>query len=83
MSTPDLDRARRAIGRVLVHGEHKHPGRGDAWLSRPALRDLAAALRHLSRAIEDPTSRDEESGELHLAHVAARVMLALERIERR
>lgn len=83
MSLPDLDRARRAVARVLAHGERKRPGRGDAWLSRPALRDLEAALRHLGRALVDPAARDEESGELHLAHVAARVMLVLERVERR
>jgi hypothetical protein len=79
---PDLSRAHRAVARVLAHGEQKRPGRGDAWLSRHHLRDLEAALRHLGRALVDPSSRDE-SGELHLAHVAARVLLALERMERR
>lgn len=83
MSFPDTSRARRAIDRVLVHGEEKRPGRGDAWLTRNPLKDLEAIARHLGRCLLNPAARDEESGELHITHLAARAILLVERLERR
>lgn len=85
MTLPDLSRARRAVSRVLVHGAAKRPGEddADAWLRRHPLHDLAAAVRHLGRCLVDPAARDEESGELHATHAAARLLLVIERMERR
>lgn len=85
MSLPDLSRARRACSRCLVHGASKRPGADDAeaWLVRPIVVDLAAAIRHATRALVDPGARDEESGELHVTHAATRLLLVVERLERR
>lgn len=85
MSLPDLDRARRAVARVLSHGARKRPGADDdgAWLRRHPLVDLAAVVRHVGCCMVDPGARDEESGELHAAHAATRLLLLVERFERR
>jgi hypothetical protein len=50
---------------------------------RPIVVDLAAAIRHATRALVDPGARDEESGELHVTHAATRLLLVVERLERR
>lgn len=63
-----------AVGRVLAHGAVKHGERG--WERRRIMPEYGAALRHLfSWAAGEPN--DPESGESHLAHAAARVLIAL------
>ena len=63
-----------AVFRVLEHGEEKHP---DAdFTKHDAAHHIRAALGHLER-YQDGQVYDEDSGEHNLAHVIARMMLAM------
>lgn len=88
MSFPDLTRAKRAVSRVLAFGSRKRPGADDRdeWLRRDPRLDLEAAKRHLDRALAQVDARDTGeggSGEYHVANAASRLLLVLERLERR
>ena len=73
-----LPRSIRAVLRVMRgQGASKH---GDAWKTRNDGIDAAAFHRHLDRH-NDPCHPDcdADTGELHLAHAAARLLIRLER----
>lgn len=73
-----LPLAVQAVLRVLNGpGAQKH---GDAWKSRPDHIDMDAMQRHLLKhESSDFLDTDHETGELHLAHAAARLLIRLER----
>lgn len=65
-----------AVNAVLRHGAGKHVARFDAAPARVRIGDVNAALRHVGRWL-DGAGADEESGRSHLAHAAARLLIAL------
>ncbi len=69
-------KAVKEVGEVLTFGETKHPG-GPWKEMRPNEDHVAAALRHIMEHL-DGTTHDFESGRLHLAHAAARLLFAVE-----
>lgn len=64
------------VNAVLRHGAEKHSPRFDSDASRSRVGDINAALRHVGRWL-DGSGVDEESGRSHLAHAAARLLIAL------
>lgn len=68
-----------AVVRVLELGARKHNG-GDLGVSAKWTDDacLAHAADHLDAARSGGPCRDEETGELHMAHAAARLVMAVE-----
>lgn len=68
----------RSVARVLAGGNLK-PGRGEFnWLTAYVRKSnmTAGALRHIADDAEG-IERDPESGEPHLAHAIARLIIAL------
>jgi hypothetical protein len=67
-----------SIGRILnTQGALKH---GDSWRTRPDHIDYDAAERHGVKALDpEHTNIDLDTGELHLCHKIARLMLIAER----
>lgn len=70
-----LARALADVDAVLAHGAQKH---GDLEAGRrvPVAHHLDKARSHLDRA-GDGSARDPETGLPHVAHAAARLLLAL------
>jgi len=68
-----------ALVRVLELGARKHNG-GDLGVAPKwtAGACLAHAEAHIEAALSGGPCRDEETGELHLAHAAARLVMAVE-----
>lgn len=68
-----------AVVRVLELGARKHNG-GDLGVSAKWTEDacLVHAADHLDAARSGGPCRDEETGELHTAHAAARLVMAVE-----
>jgi hypothetical protein len=71
---PGIQRAAKIVGLVFRHGADKYPPGN--WRNVSSDDHLAAALRHIERHRAGQT-RDPESHAPHLAHAAARVLLAL------
>ncbi len=69
-------RAAGAIARVIASGDAKYE-EGD-WLERGSRGDISAALTHIAAFLEG-SDLDDESGESHLAHAAARLAFVVER----
>ena len=66
------------VDAVLLIGEFKHRGLfGSHDDTRTEVDHLAAVSRHCKKWLIDE-QRDEETGMSHLAHAAARLLLALE-----
>lgn len=65
-----------AIGKVLTFGAEKYYE--DSWRTVDAKRYKGALLRHLMLYLEDPKSKDEESGLYHLSHIACNVAFLME-----
>lgn len=68
-----------AVVRVLELGARKHND-GDLGVAPKWTEDacLAHAADHLEEARSGGPCRDEETGELHMAHAAARLVMAVE-----
>ena len=68
-----------AVGRVRTYGAAKY-GASESWRQVEPERYKDALLRHLCEYLRDSRGVDEESGLLHLEHVACNVafLLALE-----
>ena len=68
-----------ALARVLELGGRKHNG-GDLGVASKWTEDacLAHAADHLDAARSGGPCRDEETGELHMAHAAARLVMAVQ-----
>ena len=64
------------VSAVLAQGELKH-GPGETWKKLPIEYHLGAIGRHLL-AYYDGEIYDKESGQSHMAHVAARCAFILE-----
>lgn len=61
-----------AIARVREYGNRKYKSK-DNWKTVEIERYRDAAFRHWAQYIDDPQSRDEESGLPHLWHVACNI----------
>jgi hypothetical protein len=61
--------------RVRAFGVAKYGA--DNWRNVARSRWMAAALRHLAAEVQEPGSRDAETGERHLAHVVVSVLLGM------
>lgn len=61
-----------AIARVREYGNRKYKSKGN-WKTVEIERYRDAAFRHWAQYIDDPKSRDEESGLPHLWHVACNI----------
>ena len=61
-----------AIARVREYGNRKYKSK-DNWKTVEVERYRDAAFRHWAQYIDDPKSRDEESGLPHLWHVACNI----------
>ena len=61
-----------AIARVREYGNRKYKSK-DNWKTVEIERYRDAAFRHWAQYIDDPKSRDEESGLPHLWHVACNI----------
>lgn len=61
-----------AIARVREYGNRKYKSK-DNWKTVEIERYRDAAFRHWAKYIDDPQSRDEESGLPHLWHVACNI----------
>ena len=72
-----------AVVRVMELGARKHNG-GDLRVAPKWTEDacLAHAADHLDAARSGGPCRDEETGELHMAHAAARLVMAGETSDR-
>lgn len=67
----------RAVARVREFGTRKY-GDPENWRSVEPQRYRDALCRHLLAYLEDPESRDEESGLPHLWHLACNVAFLIE-----
>lgn len=65
-----------AVGKVMTHGIEKYYE--DSWREVDPKRYKAALLRHLMLYLEDPESRDPESGLYHISHLACNVAFLIE-----
>ena len=65
------------IAEVREYGNKKY-GDPDNWKTVEIPRYRAAAFRHLLAYLEDPHGVDEESGLLHLAHLACNIAFLCE-----
>ena len=65
------------IGRVLAHGERKHGATGPS-ADQSAQDHAEHAMAHAAVAYARPGERDDETGELHAVHAAARWCLFVE-----
>jgi hypothetical protein len=78
MDASEVRSALRIVARVLDDGEVKHPpGSPTYWLAISMRQHSARALVHLDKFMVGA-----QTGEDHLAHAAARLLLALEQRER-
>lgn len=77
----DLANALEAVNRVLHWGcnERQPPYPETGWKDVPLDKYKQALLRHQSEWMKDPSSLDEESGKLHLAHMATNALILLQR----
>lgn len=77
----DLANALEAVNRVLHWGcnERQPPYPETGWKDVPLDKYKQALLRHQSRWLKDPMSLDDESGKLHLAHMATNALILLQR----
>lgn len=77
----DLANALEAVNRVLHWGcnERQPPYPETGWKNVPLDKYKQALLRHQSEWLKDPSSLDEESGKLHLAHMATNALILLQR----
>lgn len=77
----DLANALEAVNRVLHWGcnERQPPYQETGWKDVPLDKYKQALLRHQSEWLKDPSSLDEESGKLHLAHMATNALILLQR----
>lgn len=77
----DLANALEAVNRVLHWGcnERQPPYHETGWKDVPLDKYKQALLRHQSEWLKDPSSLDEESGKLHLAHMATNALILLQR----
>lgn len=69
-------KALAAVERVMVFGDNKH-GVGRGWARLTPQRHMRHAVGHLEQHQQGQIS-DDETGESHLAHAAARALMALE-----
>ena len=61
----------RAVARIRMYGNQKYPdGGADNWKRVDPQRYRDAMFRHMLAYLDDPQSRDEESGLPHLWHLA-------------
>lgn len=67
----------REIARVRGFGNQKY-GDPDNWRTVEPERYRAAAFRHLLAYLDDPHGVDEESGLMHLSHLACNVAFLIE-----
>lgn len=77
----DLANALEAVNRVLHWGcnERQPPYPETGWKDVPLDKYKQALLRHQSEWLKDPASLDDESGKLHLAHMATNALILLQR----
>lgn len=77
----DLANALEAVNRVLHWGcnERQPPYPETGWKDVPLDKYKQALLRHQSEWMKDPISLDDESGKLHLAHMATNALILLQR----
>lgn len=77
----DLTNALEAVNRVLHWGcnERQPPYPETGWKAVPLDKYKQALLRHQSEWLKDPASLDDESGKLHLAHMATNALILLQR----
>lgn len=77
----DLANALEAVNRVLHWGcnERQPPYPETGWKDVPLDKYKQALLRHQSEWVKDPMSLDDESGKLHLAHMATNALILLQR----
>lgn len=77
----DLANALEAVNRVLHWGcnERQPPYPETGWKDVPLDKYKQALLRHQSEWMKDPRSLDDESGKLHLAHMATNALILLQR----
>lgn len=77
----DLANALEAVNRVLHWGcnERQPPYPETGWKDVPLDKYKQALLRHQSEWLKDPSSLDDESGKLHLAHMATNALILLQR----
>lgn len=70
-----------AVGTIMTYGIDKY--QEESWRTVEPKRYKAAMYRHWLKYLDDPYSRDEESGYYHLWHVACNVafLLVLEGLE--
>ena len=65
-----------AVGTIMTYGAEKYYE--GSWREVDPKRYKAALLRHLMLYLEDPQSRDEESGYYHLWHLLCNATFLLE-----
>ena len=70
----------RAVVRVREYGILKYKDK-DNWKKVSKSRWDNAMIRHLMEYIQDPWSRDEESGLRHIDHIACNLAYILESLE--
>ena len=72
----------RAIARIRMYGNQKYHD-PDNWKTVEPARYRDALMRHLLAYIDDPKSKDEESGLPHLWHAACNIafLCALEEVD--
>lgn len=77
----DLANALEAVNRVLHWGcnERQPPYPETGWKDVPLDKYKQALLRHQSEWLKNPSSLDDESGKLHLAHMATNALILLQR----
>ena len=77
----DLANALEAVNRVLHWGcnERQPPYSETGWKDVPLDKYKQALLRHQSEWLKDPMSLDDESGKLHLTHMATNALILLQR----
>lgn len=67
-----------AVGIVRTYGTAKYNNDPDGWKKVEPERYRAAMMRHLCKYLRDPQGIDEESGLLHLWHLACNVAFLIE-----
>ena len=67
----------RAVAEVREYGNRKYGDR-ESWRSVEPHRYIDALYRHLLHVVDDPQSKDEESGLEHYKHVACNAMFLCE-----
>ena len=69
------------IAKVREYGNNKYPEGGkDNWKEVEIERYIDAAYRHFLAVVEDPLSKDEESGLHHLSHLACNIAFLCEKL---